>query len=309
MRYGKTISTTFFYTIMWLLNTGAIASDRLPVFVSILPQKYFVEKIGGDQVMVSVMVQPGASPSTYEPRPRQMIKLSTARIYYAIGVLFENVWLNKFSAANPDMLIVHTDSGITKIRMTSHANDSLHEEILDPHIWLSPSLVKVQARNILDALLAVDPANQTEYTDRYNAFLQELSILDTELSTLFSDKIEQAPGFMVFHPSWGYFAKAYGLQQIPIEIEGKTPKPARIRQLIKNARRQGIRVIFVQPQFSARNAAIIAKAIGGKVTTADPLAPDWAANLRRQARIFESALRSNKPNCLTGRNFLAKVGD
>jgi len=291
MKYHRNIYTALLYAVVWMSGTWAAASDRIPIFVSILPQKYFAEKIGGDLVTVTVMVQPGASPSTYEPKPGQMIGLSAARIYYAIGVPFEKVWLNKFSAVNPDMRIIHTDTGITKIKMSSHADNGPHREIPDPHIWTSPPLVKIQARNILNALVDIDPAHESEYRARYNGFLQELTTLDNDLRTLFSGKTGQSPGFMVFHPAWGYFARTYGLRQIPIEIEGKTPKPARIRQLIKNARDQGIRVIFVQPQFSARSAAIIARAIGGKVVTADPLAPDWAANIRRQARIFESALR------------------
>ncbi len=292
MRYRKTIHTVFFCIILSLLGTGAVAFDKIPIFVSVLPQKYFVEKIGGDQVTVSIMVQPGASPTTYEPKPKQMIGLSSAKIYYAIGVPFEKAWLNKFSAINPDMRIIHTDIGVTKIKMSSHADGGLHREIPDPHIWTSPVLVKIQARNILDGLLDIDPSHKSEYTARYNAFLQELSALDADLRALFSDHTTQPTGFMVFHPAWGYFAKAYGLRQIPIEIEGKTPKPAQIRQLIEDARCQGIRVIFVQPQLSAKNAAIIAKAIGGKVVTADPLAPDWAANIRRQAQIFESTLKA-----------------
>ena len=154
-----------------------------------------------------------------------------------------------------------------------------------------PPLVKIQAKNILDALVDVDPSHESDYMARYTVFLQELDHIDADLRTLFSGKTTQHPGFMVFHPAWGYFAQTYGLRQIPIEIEGKSPKPAQIRRLIKEARNQGVRVIFVQPQFSAKNAEIIAGAIGGKVLTADPLSPDWAANIRRQARIFESALR------------------
>ena len=291
MKYGNIIYTAFLCTVLWMPGTGAMAADRIPVFVSILPQKYFVEKIGGDQVAVSVMVQPGASPSTYEPRPIQMMGLSKARIYYAIGVPFETVWLNKFSAINPDMKIVLTYKGVTRVKMNPHANEGHHGEILDPHIWTSPPLVKIQAKNILDALLNIDPMHKSGYTTRYNGFLKELDEIDADLRTLFSKQTTQPLGFMVFHPAWGYFARTYGLRQIPIEIEGKSPKPAQIRQLIRDARDQGIRVIFVQPQFSAKNAEIIASAIGGKVITADPLAPDWAANIRRQARIFESALR------------------
>jgi len=97
--------------------------------------------------------------------------------------------------------------------------------------------------------------------------------------------------FMVFHPAWGYFAKAYDLVQVPIEVEGKEPKPAQLNELIKLAKKEKITVIFAQPQFSARSAETIAKEIGGEVVMADDLAADWAENLRDQARRFVSVLK------------------
>jgi len=96
------------------------AAEKLPVSVSILPQKYFVQKIGGDLVEVSVLVEPGASPETYEPKPKQMVTLAKAKIYFAIGVPFEKKWLPKIVSLNPNMLLVRTDTGIAKIPMTAH---------------------------------------------------------------------------------------------------------------------------------------------------------------------------------------------
>ena len=96
------------------------AADPLPVFVSIPPQKYFVEKIGGNRVSVSIMVTPGSNPHNYEPRPNQMTALSKATIYFAIGITFEDAWLSRFSDINPKMRIVHTEEGIEKISMAPH---------------------------------------------------------------------------------------------------------------------------------------------------------------------------------------------
>jgi len=95
--------------------------------------------------------------------------------------------------------------------------------------------------------------------------------------------------FMVFHPSWGYFAREYGLTQVPIEIEGKSPKPAQLSELIKHALEQKITVIFAQKQFSTKNAEVIARAIGGKVVLVDPLALDWFANMEHTGAKFKKA--------------------
>jgi len=263
----------------------ADASPKMSVYVSILPQKFFVRQICKQLADIQVMVPPGASPATYEPKPRQMAAISKTRIYFSIGVPFEKAWLKKIAAINPDMVVVSTDRGIKKIPM---AVDHPHGT-LDPHIWLSPPLVILQARTILKALQEADPAHRSVYEINYRAFISQLSDLDIELRGTFSGRSGQR--FMVFHPSWGYFAHTYGLKQVAIEIEGKAPKPAQLRELIERARKDGIKFVFVQPQFSARSAKLIAGEIGGQVVYADPLAEDWTENLQSVARKFDAALR------------------
>ncbi len=303
----------------------AVSAEPLPVFVSIDPQKVFVQEIGKDRVDVRVMVQPGASPHTYEPKPRQMVAISRTKLYFAIGVAFEKAWLDKIAAANPKMKVVHTDHGIEKIPMkvhrhhgeekqhhgegehhrqeehrpgtmsAPHKGDEHHEGhrrehgTLDPHIWLSPPLVKLQTRTILDALQEIDPSHASVYEANYQRLVSGIDELDAALKTTFAGK--QGLQFMVFHPAWGYFAHAYGLEQIPVEIEGKNPKAAQLKQLIEDAKQKEIKVVFVQPQFSTKSAALVAREIGGQVVFADPLAENWSANLREVADKFKMVLR------------------
>nr|WP_319396233.1 zinc ABC transporter substrate-binding protein [uncultured Desulfobacter sp.] len=293
----------------------ALAQRPVSVFVSIVPQQYFVQQIGKDKVDVSVMVQPGASPATYEPKPAQMVKISKTRIYFSIGVPFETFWLDKIASANPDMTIVHTDQGIKKQPMAAHHhhdedhdanhdgdhhahhNDNVHAEDdhdhdhagLDPHIWLSPKLVKVQASNILGALTAADPENKGFYTANYERFIKEIDALDQDLTLMLEHN--EGMQFMVFHPAWGYFARDYKLKMIPIEVEGKDPKPEKLQKLIQHAREEGINVIFVQPQFSTKSAELVAREIHGQVIPADPLALDWLDNMKKIARQFKEALK------------------
>jgi len=246
-----------------------------------------------------------------------MADLSKAKIYFAIGVPFENTWLEKIAAANPNMRVVHTEHGIEKLAMAAHHHDDGDEEEhhksehdhekgehheasehekdnhehagLDPHIWLSPPLVKTQARNILAALQEADPAHRSVYEANFKAFSARIDQLDADLKKTFAGKRELQ--FMVFHPAWGYFAHAYGLKQVPIEIEGKDPKPAQLKELIKHAREKEIKVIFVQPQFSTSSAELVAREIDGQVVFANPLAPDWLENLRKVADKFKMALK------------------
>jgi len=98
------------------------------------------------------------------------------------------------------------------------------------------------------------------------------------------------PRFLVFHPAFGYFASAYGLRQVAIEEEGKAPGPARLAAVIEAAKADGIKVVFVEPQFSSSAARTIASAIGGEVVVIDPLAADWPAGMQAIARAFGEAL-------------------
>jgi zinc transport system substrate-binding protein len=295
-----------FTGILLLLGGDVSAADKLPVFVSIVPQKHFVQQIGKDLVEVQAMVRPGSSPATYEPKPQQMAALSKAKIYFAIGVPFENAWLGKIAATNPNMRVVHTGHGIEKLAMEAHHHHDDHEKGehhgeaehdkdhhehagLDPHIWLSPPLVKIQARTVLTALQEADPAHRSVYQANFQEFTAQIDQLDADLKKTFAGK--KGLQFMVFHPAWGYFAHAYGLKQVPIEIEGKDPKPAQLKELIQHARENGIKVIFVQPQFSTQSAEVVAREIGGQVAFADPLAEDWMANLRQVADKFQAALK------------------
>ncbi len=276
-------------TFLLICGRPAQAGKKLVVFVSIPPQKYFLQQIGKQRVDVQVMVQPGASPATYEPKPRQMAAISRTHIYFAIGVPFEKTWLKKIAATNPNMQVVHTDHGIPKIPMAANQIGSDHHGELDPHIWLSPKLVMIQARTYLNALIKIDPDHRAVYEANTNLFISKLADLDADLKQIFADK--QGLQFLVFHPSWGYFARSYGLKQVPVEIEGKDPKPAQLKTLIEHAKKQHINIIFVQPQFSSRSAELVAKEIGGQVIFADPLASDWSVNLREVAAKFKTALR------------------
>jgi zinc transport system substrate-binding protein len=272
----------------------------LSVFVSILPQKQFAERIGGQHVQVSVMVGPGRSPATYEPSPRQMGALAGTRLYWRMGSPFEKAWMPRIEAANPAMHVVDARRGIHLRDMETAAAVLGAERSLephahhghgakDPHIWLDPLLVRHMCRNFKDALVRLDPAHAADYQANFDRYARRLERLDRDIRRTLSGLASRR--FMVFHPAWGYFAAAYDLDQVPIEIGGKSPGPRTLAAVIELARRERIRVIFVQPQFSRRDAETVARDIGGKVVAVDPLAADYMTNLRHVARVFAKAMQ------------------
>jgi zinc transport system substrate-binding protein len=287
-------------------NTSLSEAGTLDVVVSIVPQRYFVERIGGEHVTVSVMVEPGNSPATYEPKPEQLKALSSAAAYFSIGVPFESAWLNKIAEANDEMVMVDTIANIERMPMTAHhhhdeeeheeaeADHEEHEEhedaegAPDPHVWVSPELVKVQAQAIYEALVELDPEHEADYKANLDAFIADIDELEADIKATLSGL--KSNKFMVFHPAWGYFADDFGLEQIPIEVGGQEPSAQELAHLIEEAQEEGIQIVFAQPEFSTSDAETIAKEIDGEVLLISPLAPDWLENMRTVAQTFAEVL-------------------
>ena len=269
------------------------ATDKIPVTVSIEPQKYFVERIGGDRVKVNVMVETGVDPHTYEPKPDQMRSLASSKAYFSMGGGLEQAWLPRLSGANAQLNIVDTSQGIEKIPSLEHGHDHDHHsedgENLDPHIWLSPSRVKQQAENIYQSLVKIDPKNQVEYQANLDQFIKEIDSLDQEIRQQLTPLKNRT--FMVFHPEWGYFAKDYNLNMIAIEVEGNEPSAAELGDIIKKAKANKIKVIFTQPEFSPQTAQAIAQEIGAKVLPISALNSDWLNNLRQVSQTLATELK------------------
>jgi zinc transport system substrate-binding protein len=269
-----------------LLLCGVLLAQKLEVTVSIVPQAYFIEKIAHDKVNVNVMVQPGFSPATYEPKTSQMKALSQSDVYFSIGVPFERVWLQRFKSANKNLAFVDTTKAIKKRSIDKHRHEDEHghghhheeQKSLDPHVWLDPILVKQQAKTMYETLSRLDTNNAAFFKQNYEAFLQELDTLHDELQTLLATAKHKA--FMVFHPSWGYFAQRFDLKQIAVEVSGKEPKPNQLVELIHEAKENNIKTVFVAPEFSQKSAQVIAKSIDGSVFAISPVAKNWDENLR-----------------------------
>ncbi len=271
-------------SILFMLLTSYIFSN-INAVVSILPQQTFLKAIGGDKVHITLMVQPGNSPHTYEPKPSQMKSIAEADLYLSINVEFEDLWLSKFIDLNPKMRVINIAESTHKIPMysntdadKSHTTHAHHHKRDDPHIWTAPRNVKIIAENIYNALVTLDAKNKKYYKDNLEVFLEMVANTDEQISKILST-LHGSRTFMVFHPSWGHFAKAYNLEQIAVEIEGKSPKPKALIQIINEAKKEKVKAIFAQPEFSDKAAQIIAKELQIPVFKVSPLAPNWSENL------------------------------
>jgi zinc transport system substrate-binding protein len=275
----------FFMVLVSAVSPEPVAfGGELRAFVSVTPQAYFVERVGGRFVEVEELVGPGRSPTTYEPTPKQIARLAEADVYFRIGVPFEHGFIDKLAEINPGMKIIDTRKNVP----LRFFNASAGGEAPDPHIWLDPKRVKIQAATICEALCGILHERCSDFRRNLNLFQQDLDELDREISEILGPLAGRS--FYVFHPAFGYFGDSYGLNQVAVEVEGKEPGPRQLSNLIEKAEKDGVHTIFVQPQFARTQAEAFAGAIGAEVVPLNPLAKDYLSNLKFMAEALRKAL-------------------
>jgi len=275
----------YFCCILFILIVSTTAciseedqSDKIGIVVSIPPYSEWAMAVGGEMVNVTILVPEGQSPHTYEPTPEQMIKVSKARIWIKNGVGLE-FWADKIVESNSDLDIVDISKDVDLIP---------RGDGYDAHLWLSIEIAKKGVEQIYDALVVIDPENEDYYRENMEEYLDELNELDMFVKDRIG--IDSQKMFIVFHPAWTYFARDYGLVQIPIEEEGKEPGPERLANIVDQARENGISVIFVEPQFSDNDAKVIANEIGGVVVSINPLSSNYIENTRTMVEALVEGL-------------------
>lgn len=302
-----------FLFCLFIFPPAAWAADSapLPVVVTIAPQKYMLERIAGDAIHVDVLISPGADPHSYEPGPSLMRSAANAKAWFTIGMPFEDVWLERIRKLSPGLAVVSSIKGIKRVPFHfidsmeqaaekhdkgpqdhshthnepdghdhglahgggSHEQGHSHDG-LDPHVWLSPMLVREMLPNMARELGRLIPARAPEFRARAREFAAELERLDEDIARRFSSVPENKRVFLTFHPSWQYFARNYQLRELSIEVDGKEPGPRSMQAVIDKAKQYGITTVFIEPQFSKSAARAIAQSIGANVAETDPLAED-----------------------------------
>jgi zinc transport system substrate-binding protein len=295
-------------TIALVATTAVAAGATIRAFAGIPPIEYAVDRIGGEHVATNVLVPPGQSPHSFDATPRQMVALAESDVYFSIGLPFERGLLGRIEELNPNLAVVDVGHGVPRRRFADdHHEDERndappHEDaddeaehdhvapaaLPDPHVWLSPRLFRIQARNVMLALVEIDPEHADEYRESYVRLIADLNALDAEIAEALAPI--RGRSVYVFHPAFGYFTDTYGLKQVAVETGGSEPGARDLARLIEQARADGVRVIFVQPQFAARSAEAVAREIGGAVVPIDPLAYDVVGNLGSIAGKVRAAL-------------------
>jgi zinc transport system substrate-binding protein len=272
------------------------ADDRPILVVSILPQRYFAERIAGEgeeaRARIMTLVGPGQNPHSYEPTPRQMADLATAKAWVLSGTEFELGLRPKVEALFPRLPIIDGTAGVRFRTLTAREavgedhddEDDGHGYGIDRHTWLGHKPARIMAGHILAALYNIDTPGEGFYRKNYQALIADM---DGEFGAL-RETLSPLRGRVVFvyHPAFGYFLDEFGMVQEAVEIDGKEPSPRALNLLIERARRERAAAIFVQAQFPVNTAKTAADAAGAVLVPLDPLAPDWLANIRDMGAIL-----------------------
>jgi zinc transport system substrate-binding protein len=283
------IVVLIFLSFLFACNANKNSSDNQAkkiVTVSILPQKTFVEEIAGEDFYINVLIPTGASPATYTLLPSQLKNISRSEIWFRIGHIgFEYSWKDKIEQANKSMKIIDLSEGLELIADNhKHHGDHVHVDGIDPHIWLSPSLVKLMSQRIAEELIQLNPEKKNVYLDNLRKFSEEIEHIDNNIKTALKDY--KGRQFLTYHPSLGYYAREYGLMQHSLEPEGKEPTPQHMKTIVELARKNNIHTIYIQEEFDSEHARVFAEEIDGTVVQVRPLSPDWSGNLAELTKII-----------------------
>lgn len=263
------------------------------ITVSIAPYKYFINEIAGNDFQVNVMVPAGSNPHIYEPYPEQILNLRKSVAYVSNGFLgFEMTWLDRFYEVNEKMTRLCLGDNIEPLE-SDHHHEGAHSESSDPHYWVSPGCAHIMAKTLKDFLGDINPERKEYYESNYRVLDSIITSVDSKAEKLFSGYKSSA--FMIYHPNLGYLARDYGLEEISVEYEGKEPPPSRLKYLIDRARKENLKVIFVQKEYDTKNAKAIADEIGAEIKIIDPLSENWEhSTLDIITSVYNSLTESRK---------------
>jgi len=274
------------------------AGGKLSVTVSILPQKYFLERIGGDHITVQVLAGEGQNPHSYDPTPKQMASFANTSAWILSGTDFEIALKPKIVSQYPSLIIVDGTEGVIfrKMEQHSHEGEEHHGEKgginIDRHTWLGRKPAEIMAMHMHDVLIRIDPAGKDYYESNYQSLVKDIAAVFGNMKKTL--KPLKGKAVLVFHPAFGYFLDEFGIKQKAVETGGKEPNAKALTKLIKEAKADKTPAIFVQSQFPVNAAKTVADAVGAEVVMLDPLSPDWFENIKRMGSALESSLTKKK---------------
>ncbi len=285
----------FLSVILWAKSETTnekVKIERVKVAVTLAPYAKILQSVGGERVDVVTLIPVGSEPHSFEPTPANLKDFATVSLYFSDGSGMDKSWMPRFKGVNQNVQVVSLSEGVTwnySEEHGSHTHGSHEHADLDPHLWTSPQVVKIIAANMANALKKIDPAGDSLYAFNLKNYQNQMDALSAEIRESLQSLPPNQRKFLVFHPVFGYLAREFSLEQLCIEVEGKEPKPKDLANLIRLAKAEKIKTVFVLPAFSRRSAEAIAHSIEGTVVVTNPLAYDFESEIRLFVKSLQKA--------------------
>ncbi len=266
----KRIITISIFALLLFLgcskNKNELKNDKIDVTVSIVTYADFVKNIGGDKVAVNTMIPQNAEPHDYEPTPEQITKLSKSDLYFKIGsgFGFEDALLDRIKSTSNKLKVINTADGIKIVNN-------------DPHVWLGLKEVRIILKNITKGLINYSKKDSVYFSENLNKYLNLLLAEEMKIKESFATK--KNSHVLVYHPAWNYFFSQFGITQLGIEKHGKEPNAQDLKEVINVAKKNNVRVVFIEPQFNQESAMAIAKQLNGTIDVINNIPADYLKNL------------------------------
>jgi zinc transport system substrate-binding protein len=283
---------------------SAKQSGRMKVSATIWPLADFARNVGGDLVDVQVLIPGGANPHTFEPTTSQLAFLSESKVMVTNGLHLET-WVSSVvkKVGKRGMVLVVTSNAIPRDLLLKAGSYNGEKGTpgapYDPHVWLDPTIASYQVNAIRDGLIEADPANEAAYTKNAAEYNDKLAALDREITGMTSKF--KSRNFVALHPGWSYFSRRYRVNQAGAveEFPEQEPSGRQVADIVKKIKDLHIKVIFAEPQISAKAAQVIASEIPGvRVLVIDPLGnpskPDvstYIKMMKHDVSVMSEALR------------------
>jgi len=276
-----------------LLGGCAVApqksTGRLRVVTTIGVLADWARQVGGDRVEVTSILSGNESPHTYEIKPADVKTVADARVLFKVGLGMEE-WLDPAiqNSGNKTLVVVGAATGLTDI-----VQGDEHDRSGNPHVWLDPEYAKLGIKNLVTALVKLDPKGESLYRKREAAYFVRLDSLSAVISAQFAGLSDRR--LITYHDAWPYFARRFGLDIIATvePIPGQEPSARELARLVDLIRRERIRVITTEPQLPSVLPNMLASETGVKVVVLNPLECEggYIAALGNSAEALVDALR------------------
>lgn len=310
---GKVYKLQYLFALVLVLLVGCASeterdterSAGLQVVATFFPVADIVRQVGGEHITVQMLLPPEGDLHTFSPTARQMKLLQRADVVFALGLGAEPFLEKMFRGVGQKRpRVIELGQGCWTLSAGDehhHGHEQEkhhHDEAVDPHVWLSIENAIRMTRNAQKALAEIDPAHSADYQRNADRLVAELKRLKDDLKSR-ADSWRKRK-FIAAHGAYRYLAEEAGLEQVAVfePLPGVEPSARWIRDLIRTARREGVRVIFTAPPASPRLVEVIATDLQVPVFLLDTLerptaepGEDYQSRMQRNIETLDRAMR------------------